>query len=60
MIESNCRNCQFYDNCAHRRLCDNYSPIGEEAEDEYIERHIEKEREEFNAVWRVYASEYSA
>lgn len=60
MIESNCRNCQFYDNCTYRRLCDNYSPIGDEAEDEYIERHIEKEREAFNAVWRVYASEYSS
>ena len=41
-------------------MCDNYFPIGDEAEDEYIEEHIEKEREEFNAAWRVYASEYGA
>ena len=40
MIESDCRTCLFYDNCRYRRMCDNYYPIGDEAEDEYIEEHF--------------------
>lgn len=57
MIEHNCRNCLFYDNCTHRMVCDNFTPAGEEAEDDALYTYIEDQRAEFYKEWHEYISE---
>ena len=59
MIEHNCRGCLFYDNCTHRMVCDNFTPLGDDAEDEALYTYIEDQRVEFYREWDKYTSEDS-
>lgn len=45
--------------CDGSELCDDYYPIGEEAEEADIEELIEKRREEFQEEWNEYISEFN-
>ena len=57
MTERNCRACLFYDTCTHLFACDNYTPSGEDADDEALDTYIEEQRIEFYKEWHKYTSE---
>ena len=57
MIEHDCRFCLFYDRCTHSMACDNYTPVGDDAEDAALDTYIEERRIEFRQEWHVYTSE---
>lgn len=57
MIEHNCRTCLFYDTCHRSIACDNYTPYGEDAEEDALNTYIEDRRLEFYDEWRQYMSE---
>lgn len=57
MIEHNCRTCLFYDTCHRVIACDNYTPYGEDAEEDALNTYIEDRRLEFYDEWRQYISE---
>ena len=57
MIEHDCRACLFYDRCTHRMACKNFTPAGDEAEDEALDTYIEEQRIEFREEWYQYTSE---
>lgn len=57
MIEHDCRACLFYDRCTHSMACDNYTPAGDDAEDEALDTYIEERRTEFHEAWCWYISE---
>lgn len=52
--EASCDRCCFYDVCAERELCDDYSAAEAWADDEYIDALIEQGREEFRKEWFGY------
>lgn len=54
MIEHICSNCLFYDKCARSMSCDNYTPAGDDAEDEALDTYIEERRIEFRQEWYEY------
>lgn len=57
MNDYTCRSCLFYDKCRNRFGCDNYTPAGEDAEDEALDTYIEENRLEFHKAWHEYVSE---
>ena len=57
MIEHSCRACLFYDKCTRRFVCDNYTPAGEDAEEDALDTYIEERRVEFKEEWYQYTSE---
>ena len=57
MIEHDCRACLFYDRCTHRMACENFTPTGDDAEDEALNTYIEEQRIEFREEWYQYTSE---
>ena len=57
MIEHDCRACLFYDRCMHRMACENFTPAGDDAEDEALDTYIEEQRIEFREEWYQYTSE---
>lgn len=59
MTTKQCNNCYYHDVCDGSELCDDYYPIGEEAEEADIEELIEKRREEFQEEWNEYISEFN-
>lgn len=54
MNEPKCRSCLFYDICTSHIGCDNYTPAGEQAEEEFLDTYIEDRRTEFAADWQAY------
>lgn len=52
-----CRSCLFYDKCQNRVGCDDYAPVGVDAEEEALDTYIEERRREFNDEWYKYTSE---
>lgn len=57
MIEHDCRACLFYDRCTNRMACENFTPAGDDAEDEALDTYIEERRIEFLEEWYQYTSE---
>ena len=57
MIEHDCSACLFYDRCTHRMACENFTPAGDDAEDEALDTYIEEQRIEFREEWYQYTSE---
>lgn len=57
MIEHDCRTCLFFDRCTHRMACENFTPAGDDAEDEALDTYIEEQRIEFREEWYQYTSE---
>lgn len=53
-----CDTCYDKDVCGGCVVCDCYSPLGEEAEDEFLYDLVEKERMSFYDEWREYTSDF--
>ena len=53
-MQRRCNSCLFGDKCDGNGCCDNYYPIGEEAEDIMVERLIEDNRKGFHIGWKAY------
>lgn len=58
MIKKSCKDCYYGEVCYAREVCDDYFPVGEEAEDVVIEETIETGRSDFYSEWFRYI-EYS-
>lgn len=52
--DKNCRYCYYNDFCSEDEVCDNYAPIGDDAEDTAIYELIEQGREEFRREFFKY------
>ena len=59
MLSNNsCKDCYYYDLCSGRKVCDDFYPITEDAEDSVIAENIEISRREFHAEFEKYANQY--
>lgn len=54
-----CENCVFGELCYEPIECENYFPVGDEAEDEFINYIIDEEMIEYREAWFDYISEYN-
>lgn len=57
MSDPKCRHCLFYDTCKSRFGCEDFAPVGEEAEEEALNTYIEDRRQEFHEEWMRYVPE---
>lgn len=53
-MDKQCEKCFYYDKCNANEVCEDYTPLGEYAEDEYIDKLIENRRIEFHKEWFSY------
>lgn len=49
-----CENCFYYYDCGSDKVCNDYMPLGEEFENEYIEYIIENGRPKYYNEWFEY------
>ena len=47
LSDKSCKYCYYNDFCSEDEVCDNYAPIGDDAENASIDELIEQRREEF-------------
>lgn len=52
-----CGTCLFQDICTPKYGCHYYSPVDDQAEDDYIDTYIEEERYAFYDDWWKYTAE---
>lgn len=58
-LEANtCRGCYFAGQCEPAKRCAYYTPLDPADEEAAMRRMVEKGKEEFQAVWEIYANEY--
>lgn len=56
-MDKNCENCFYYGKCNADEVCEDYTPLGESAEDEDIDKLIEDRRVEFHKKWFQYITQ---
>ena len=54
LSNKSCKYCYYNDFCQEDEICENYAPIGDDAEDETIDELIERRREEFRKDYFEY------
>ena len=59
MISKHCDSCYFGSVCSDDNICKDYTPLGEQSEDEVIYDLIEQRRSEFYNEWNQYISEWN-
>lgn len=53
-----CSNCYFHDVCEDNLVCEDYAPLGDEAEWNETEELIKQEKNKFLEEWNQYINEY--
>ena len=59
MLSKDCLHCCFGDKCKQEEPCENYYPIDQDAEDEFIYKLTQDSRIEYYSAWFEYISEYN-
>ena len=54
-----CKTCLFHTVCKRTRLCDNYYPANEEAEEELSIQNEKTEKREYFDAWLEYIRDYN-
>ncbi len=54
MSKKKCKNCYFYEQCAQKKACEDFTPINDERE---IKELINKGRVEYRIEWNRYIDE---
>lgn len=58
MSSKKCSTCIFGDKCRSTRVCEDYYPITERAEDECIDEMLEADYREFCNEWQEYINHF--
>lgn len=58
-LNPKCENCYFKYNCHHDEECDCYTPVGDEAENTYIDELVEAARAEYRSSWFEYIKDFN-
>ena len=56
-MDKECRHCLYYDQCGSYEVCEYYTPLGDEYDENNIEDIIEARRMEFREEWFNYIEE---
>lgn len=56
MRKKPCESCFWFEQCASGKRCSFYTPVDDEAEDEYIEEQNQKNYRLFIDEWRSYVT----